>query len=59
MAEVNAKVVQERLGHSEIDTTMNIYTHSMKGLQKEAAGKIDLILKATKKEGQAKQKKTV
>jgi integrase len=41
---INAKVIQERLGHSNISTTLNIYAHVMPGLQKAAAEKFDSIL---------------
>ncbi|HHW25907.1 MAG TPA: site-specific integrase [Firmicutes bacterium] len=34
---VNPKVIQERLGHSTISTTMDIYSHVTKSMQKEAA----------------------
>lgn len=33
---VNPKVVQERLGHSDISTTLNIYTHVTPTIQTEA-----------------------
>ena len=38
------KVISERLGHSQIGITMDIYSHIMPGMQKEAAKKIDMIL---------------
>lgn len=38
---VSAKVVQEILGHSNIGTTMNTYTHVQPAMQKEAMDKID------------------
>jgi integrase len=38
---VNPKIVQERLGHSRIDMTLDQYSHVIPGMQKEAAGKID------------------
>lgn len=33
---VNPKIVQERLGHSDISTTLNIYTHVTPTIQSEA-----------------------
>ena len=36
-ANVHPKVVQERLGHSTIAVTLDIYSHSVPGLQAEAA----------------------
>jgi integrase len=43
---VNPKVIQERLGHAKIDTTMNIYSHVFPSMQREAADKIDALLSA-------------
>lgn len=35
------KVIQERLGHSNFSTTMNLYAHVSPGMQKEAANRFD------------------
>ena len=43
---VHPKVVQERLGHAKISTTMDIYSHVMPSLQKDAAQKFELGLKS-------------
>ncbi len=37
----NPKVVQERLGHSKIEMTLNTYAHVNHGMQKAAAAKLD------------------
>ena len=37
---VSAKVAQERLGHKDITTTMNIYSHVLPSTAKDAAEKI-------------------
>lgn len=43
---VNVKVAQERLGHKDITTTMNIYSHVLPSSAKEAADKIgELVYK--------------
>lgn len=42
-ANVPAKVVQERLGHSSIGVTMDTYGHVIAGMQEEAAAKLDDI----------------
>jgi len=38
------KIVQERLGHAKIATTMDTYSHVMPTLQKEAAARFNLAL---------------
>jgi len=38
---VNPKIVQERLGHSNISVTMDVYSHVMPGMQKQAADELD------------------
>lgn len=40
---LHAKTISSRLGHSNINTTMNIYGHALKSADKEAADKIDHI----------------
>jgi len=42
---VAAKIVQERLGHSSIVITMNLYSHVIPGMQKDAALKFDELIK--------------
>jgi len=37
----NPKVIQERLGHKDISTTLNVYGHLMPGLGKEAADRLN------------------
>jgi integrase len=41
---IHPKVVQERLGHSEISMTLNIYSHVLPSMQEEAAEKLDELL---------------
>ena len=43
-AGVHPKVVQERLGHESITTTMDTYSHVMPSMQKEAAAKMDSLI---------------
>jgi integrase len=38
---VHPKVVQELLGHSNISTTIDIYSHVLPSMQQEAANKLD------------------
>jgi integrase len=44
---IHPKVVQERLGHSTISTTLDIYSHVAPGIQKAAAQRFDDILKVS------------
>lgn len=41
---ISPKVAQQRLGHSDFSTTMNIYSHVMKSVENEAAQKLDSVL---------------
>ena len=41
---VHPKVVQELLGHSQISMTMDIYSHVLPTMQKEAMEKINTLL---------------
>ena len=40
------KVVSERLGHSKIGVTLDIYSHVMPGMQEEAARCVDAALRS-------------
>ena len=44
-AGIHPKVVQERLGHSTIATTMDLYSHVTESMQEDAAARIDLSLR--------------
>ena len=44
---VNVKVAQERLGHKDITTTMNIYSHVLPSSAREAAEKIGSLVFAS------------
>jgi integrase len=41
----NFKVIQERLGHKDITTTLNLYSHVNKDLQKKSADALQNVLK--------------
>jgi integrase len=43
---IHPKVVQERLGHSSIAITMDIYSHLMPNMQEDAAAAVDDVLRA-------------
>ncbi|WP_088909249.1 tyrosine-type recombinase/integrase [Brevibacillus formosus] len=34
---VHAKIISERLGHANISTTMNVYGHTLRSAEQEAA----------------------
>jgi len=41
---VSPKVISERLGHSSIEVTLNLYAHTTRGMQQDAANKFDDIV---------------
>jgi len=48
---IHPKIVQERLGHATISTTLDLYSHVVPGLQEAAAMKFDEL--APKRENEA------
>lgn len=44
-ANVHIKEIQDRLGHSDISTTMDIYAHMTKNFKKEASNKFGNLMK--------------
>ena len=49
---VHPKIVQERLGHSTVATTLDIYSHVLPGLQEAAARRFDEGLESALTEAQ-------
>ncbi|MBN9243337.1 MAG: tyrosine-type recombinase/integrase [Mesorhizobium sp.] len=43
---VHPKIANERLGHSTIGTTLDLYSHVMPGMQADAAEQVDAALQA-------------
>jgi integrase len=43
--QVHPKIVQEILGHSQINITMDIYSHVLPTMQEEAMGKVNEVLR--------------
>ena len=50
LASEHPKVVQERMGHSQISITMDTYSHVLPGMGRGAATKLDAIITAKPKE---------
>ncbi|EJL54383.1 hypothetical protein PMI09_02475 [Rhizobium sp. CF122] len=48
-AGVHPKIASERLGHSTIGITLDLYSHVMAGMQANAAEQVDAAIKAVKK----------
>ena len=44
---VHPRVVMEQLGHSTITLTMNVYSHVIPALQRDAADRMDAMLGVT------------
>jgi integrase len=42
---VHPKIVQERLGHEDVSTTLNLYSHVLPGMQDDAAKRVDAALR--------------
>lgn len=43
---VHPKIAQERLGHSSVGITLDLYSHVLPGMQEDAAAKVDATLRA-------------
>jgi integrase len=46
LAGVHPKVAQERLGHSTVTTTLDLYSHVTATMQEDAAGRLDAAFRA-------------
>ena len=44
-AGTNPKIVQERLGHSQISLTLDTYSHTIPSLQEDAVDKFESVFK--------------
>jgi integrase len=43
---IHPRVASERMGHSTVGITLDLYSHVMPGMQEDAAAKMDAALKA-------------
>jgi len=48
---VHPKVAQERLGHSNVGITLDLYSHVLPGMQEDAAAKVDASIRAAIERG--------
>jgi integrase len=46
---IHPKVASERLGHSKVGITLDLYSHVMPGMQEDAVSKMDAALKAAQR----------
>jgi integrase len=46
---VHPKVASERLGHSKVGITLDLYSHVMPGMQEDAVARMDAALKAAQR----------
>ena len=46
---VHPKVASERLGHSRVGITLDLYSHVMPGMQEDAVAKVDAAFRAARK----------
>jgi len=46
---IHPKVIQERLGHSSIQVTLDTYSHVAPGIQEKAAARLDDIFKTKRR----------
>ena len=51
LAGVHPKVAQERLGHSTISTTLDLYSHVTETMQEDAAIELDKAFRAARMGG--------
>jgi integrase len=48
---VHPKVASERLGHSKVGITLDLYSHVIPGMQEDAAAMVDRALSAARDKG--------
>jgi integrase len=53
---VHPKIAQERLGHSSVGITLDLYSHVLPGMQAEAVNRVDAMLRDALDRRAAKQK---
>ena len=48
MAGMHPKIASERAGHSNVSITLDVYSHILPGMQKDAVAKLDTFLRTSK-----------
>ena len=43
---IHPKIASERLGHSKVGITLDLYSHVMPGMQEDAAARVEAALQA-------------
>ena len=46
-ADAHSKIVSERLGHISVGLTLDVYSHTPPGMQREAVGRLDALCAAS------------
>ena len=54
-AGVHPKIAQERLGHSSVGITLDMYSHVLPGMQEDAVAKVDAASQAALNERETKR----
>jgi len=45
---VHPKIASERLGHSKVGITLDLYSHVLPGMQEDAVAKVDAAMQAVR-----------
>jgi integrase len=48
---VNPKIASERLGHSKVGITLDLYSHVLPGMQEDAVSRVDDAYRAAQNKG--------
>jgi integrase len=51
---VHPKIASERLGHSKVGITLDLYSHVLPGMQEEAVAKVDAAMQAARNKRETK-----
>jgi integrase len=52
---VHPKIASERLGHSKIGITLDLYSHVLPGMQEDAVAKVDAAMQAARNKRDTKR----